>query len=128
MRLSRDRFEQLAFAAADEILARLAPELRAEAEQVILEIEEWPTPEQIESFDLKPGQTLYGLYHGVPLVERHADSVLLAPDRITLFHGPLQAAARTEIELRAQIRRTLIHELAHHFGRTDDELIERGAY
>jgi predicted Zn-dependent protease with MMP-like domain len=128
MRLSAERFEQIAFAIAEEILRELPPELRADAEQVILQIEAGPSPEQQAALDLEPGSTLYGLYEGVPLVERHADSVLLVPDRITLFQGPLQAAARTETELRLQVRRTLIHELAHFFGRTDEELLARGRY
>jgi len=128
MRLSPERFEQIAFALAEEILAELPLHLRADAEQVILEIEQQPTPQQRDAADLEPGSTLYGLYEGVPLVERRPNSVLLAPDRITLFQGPLQAGARTEAELRLQVRRTLIHELAHHFGRTDEELLERGRY
>lgn len=126
MRISQKRFEELVFAAANEILERLPSELRADAEQVILDVAEWPTQEQLAH--VEPGLMLYGLYEGVPLVERHADSVLLAPDRITLFQGPLQAGARTETELKAQLQHTLIHELAHHFGRTDEELLERGLY
>jgi predicted Zn-dependent protease with MMP-like domain len=128
MRISAERFEKLVFAAAAEILRALPPHLRADAESVILHIEDQPSAEQRRAFDLEPGGTLYGLYEGVPLVQRHADSVLLAPDRITLFQGPLQAAARTEAELRAQVRRTLVHELAHFFGRTDEELLARGKY
>ncbi|MBI3763958.1 MAG: metallopeptidase family protein [Chloroflexi bacterium] len=126
MRITQKRFEELAFAAAAEILERLPPELRFDAEQVILDVAEWPTPEQLAG--VEPDLTLYGLFQGVPLVERHADSILLAPDRITLFQGPLQAGARTETELKAQVNHTLIHELAHYFGRTDEELMERGLY
>jgi predicted Zn-dependent protease with MMP-like domain len=122
MRISRERFEELTFEIAEAILAELQPDLRAEAETVILEIEDRPTPEQIPG----PGQTLLGLYEGVPLVERLADSMLLQPDRITLFQGPLQSLARTEVELRRQIRKTLIHELGHFFGFDEDELKRRG--
>ena len=122
MRISRERFEELAFEIAEAILAELQPDLRAEAETVILEIEDRPTPEQIPG----PGQTLLGLYEGVPLVQRHADAVLMQPDRITLFREPLQASARTEVELRRHIRQTLIHELGHFFGFDEDELEERG--
>lgn len=128
MRISPQRFEKLVSAVADEILAHLPPNLRADAEQVILNLEEWPRPEQLAALELDAGGTLYGLYEGVPLVERRADSVMLVPDRITLFQGPIQSSARTETELKAQVRRTLIHELAHYFGRTDEELMERGLY
>ncbi len=122
MRISRERFEELTIEIAEAILAELQPDLRAEAETVVLEIEDRPTPEQIPG----PGQTLLGLYEGVPLVQRHADAVLMQPDRITLFREPLQASARTEVELRRQIRKTLIHELGHFFGFDEDELKRRG--
>ncbi len=122
MRVSRERFEELAFDIAEAILAGLPPDLRAEAETVILDIADRPASKQ------SPGEgwTLLGLYEGVPLVERHADSVLLQPDRITLFQGPLQSLARTEVELRHQIRKTLIHELGHFFGFDEEELKRRG--
>jgi predicted Zn-dependent protease with MMP-like domain len=123
VRISPERFEQLAFEEAEAVLARLPADLRAEAETVILE-----TADQAEGelAALARGGQLLGLYEGVPLVERHADSVILQPDTITLFRLPLQSLARTEVELRRQMRRTLIHELAHFFGRDEDELRERG--
>ena len=89
MRISRERFEELAFEIAAAVLAELPPDLRAEAETVILEIEDRADPEQLPG----EGRTLLGLYQGVPLVERLADSMLLQPDRITLFQGPLQSLA-----------------------------------
>jgi predicted Zn-dependent protease with MMP-like domain len=121
MRVMPERFEQLVFEEAEALLARLPPDLRAEAETVILQVE--------DEADAEPGgerRMLLGLYEGVPLVERHADSVLLQPDRITLYRLALQSLARTEVELRRQVRRTLIHELAHFFGRDEDELRARG--
>lgn len=122
MRVSREHFEKLTFEIARAILAELPPDLRAEAETVILDIVEEPTPQQAEKWD----GNILGLYEGVPLVHRLADSVLLQPDRITLFQQPLQSIARTEVELRHHIRRTLIHELGHFFGFDEDELHERG--
>ncbi len=122
MRISPERFERIAFEEADAVLDRLPEDLRAEAETVILNIEPQAGPELMDG---RRGQLL-GLYVGVPLVDRHADSIILQPDRITLFHLPLQAMARTEVELRRQVRRTLIHELAHFFGRDEEELRARG--
>jgi predicted Zn-dependent protease with MMP-like domain len=122
MRISRERFEDLAFEMVAGLMASLPPDLRAEAESVILEVVDRPAPDQW----LEEGSTLLGLYEGVPLVQRHADSVLLQPDRITLFQEPLQALARTEVELRRHIRRTLIHEFGHFFGFDEDELERRG--
>ncbi len=122
MRVTPERFERLALAAAESVLADLPPELRAEAETVVLEVAEAPTAEQCAA----QGNLLLGLYEGVPLIERHVDAALLAPDRITLFQLALQAAARTEVELRLQIRKTIIHELGHFFGFDEGELGARG--
>ncbi len=122
MRVSPERFEQLAFEEAEAVLARLPGHLREAAEEVLLEIEDQASLEQTGGERVQ----LLGLYEGVPLIDRHADSVLLVPDRITLFRLPLQALARTETELRHQVRRTLIHELAHFFGRDEDELRAKG--
>lgn len=118
MRVSAERFEELVLAAADAVLAELPPDLRALAETVVLDIAEAPGPGE--------ARNLLGLYVGVPLVDRHADSILLAPDRITLFRRAHEAVSRTEVELRRQIRRTLIHELGHFFGFEEDELERRG--
>ncbi len=125
MHISPDRFETLVFAAATDVLAQLPPDLRADAELVILDVADQPTPEQLRLVE-SVGMTLLGLYEGVPLIARHADSVILHPDRITLFRFPLAALCRTEVELKTQIRKTLIHELGHYFGFSEEELQERG--
>lgn len=125
MHITADRFEQLAFNAADEVLAQLPPDLRASAEQVILDIADKPTSEQLDKTE-SGGGALLGLYQGVPLIHRHSNSIILQPDRITLFRLPLAGTARTEIELKSQIRKTIIHELGHYFGFSEKELEERG--
>jgi predicted Zn-dependent protease with MMP-like domain len=116
MRVSAERFEELAFEEADRVLAQLPPDLRAEAETVMLLIED----------RAQDDRRLLGLYEGVPLVERHVDGALLHPDRITLYRATLQSLAHTETELRRQIRKTLIHELGHFFGFDEAELRRRG--
>lgn len=116
MRVSPEHFEELVFETAEAVLAELPPDLRAEAETVVLNIEARADDDRL----------LLGLYEGVPLVERHIDNVLLQPDRITLYHETLQTMARTETELRRQIRKTLIHELGHFFGFDEEELRRRG--
>jgi predicted Zn-dependent protease with MMP-like domain len=125
MHISPDRFEQLVLDAEREVLARLPDDLRLDAGQVILDVADRPSPEQLGESGAG-GSTLLGLYEGVPLVHRHADSVILQPDRITLFRLPLADMCRTEVELKAQVRRTLIHELGHYFGFDEDELRQRG--
>ncbi len=116
MRVSLERFDELAFEEAEHVLAQLPPDLRVEAETVMLKIEDRAEGER----------GLLGLYEGVPLVDRHIDSALLQPDRITIYRTPLQGLAYTETELRRQIRKTLIHELGHFFGFDEAELHRRG--
>lgn len=125
MHISADRFERIVLDAEREVLARLPGDLRDDAEQVILEIADRPTPEQLGEMESR-GYTLLGLYEGVPLIYRSPDSVILHPDRITLFRLPIAALCRTEVELKAQIRKTLVHELGHYFGFNEDELRQRG--
>ncbi len=116
MRVSPQRFEELAFEEADRILAELPSDLRAAAESVVLEVED----------RAEGDRWLLGLYEGVPLVNRHVDSALLQPDRVTLYRVALEGLAHTETELRRQIRKTLIHELGHFFGFDEAELHRRG--
>ena len=124
MHISSDRFEKLVMEAERAVLAQLPPDLRTDAEQVVLEVADRPRPEQLES--VAPGHTLLGLYQGVPLIHRHSNTILLQPDHITLFRGPISSLCRTEVELEAQIRKTLIHELGHYFGFNEEELHQRG--
>lgn len=126
MHISPRRFEQLVDQVAQVVLAELPPELRADAETVMLQIEDWATPEKLTSLGLRDGAWLYGLYEGVPMVQRRSNMVLLQPDCITLYRGPIQAVSRTEVEARRQIRRTLVHELGHFFGFDEEELAARG--
>lgn len=84
-------------------------------EQVAVVIEEEPTSEQLRENRLEPDDTLYGLYEGTPIVEYGADWVPL-PNKISLFRLPLEADFADPDELAAEVRRTVLHELAHHAG------------
>lgn len=125
MHISPDRFEKLALEAERDVLAQLPPDLRPDAEQVIVEIADRPAPEQLALLESEAA-SLLGLYEGVPLIHRRSDSIILHPDRITLFRLPIASLCRTEVELKAQIRKTLVHELGHYFGFSERELEERG--
>lgn len=69
---------------------------------------------------------LLGLYEGVPLTRRGHAYRLVTPDQITLFQHPLQRAAATEEELARLVRRTVIHEIGHHFGFSEADLNSLG--
>jgi predicted Zn-dependent protease with MMP-like domain len=70
------------------------------------------------------GEDLFGLYEGVALVEREGEP--WEPDRITIFSGPILRSARTDDEIREQVRVTVLHEVGHHFGLDEDRLDELG--
>lgn len=112
-------FEELVAEALDS----LPPQIAGRMENVEVVIEPEPTRAMVEG--LPRGQTLLGLYQGVPLTGRgRYDAVL--PDKITIFQGPIERACRTPRQIREQVRRTVIHEIAHHFGIDDDRLHELG--
>lgn len=110
-----------------EALDALPPEFARYLENVEIQIELRPTREHRRAAAIKPWQTLYGLYQGVPLTNRAGGAPML-PDVITLFQEPLERDFRGWDELRAQVRRTLLHEIAHFFGISDERLHELDAY
>jgi predicted Zn-dependent protease with MMP-like domain len=104
----------------DEFLDRL--------ENVQIDIEEWPTRDDLVEAGLRPGDrwSLLGLYHGVPLTNRGAYYMAL-PDRITIYQKPIEALVGDDEEaIREQVRKTVVHEIAHYYGIDDDRLDELG--
>ena len=91
---------------------------------------EWtPLPEQRRRAGLRAREELFALYEGVPLTERGVTSgEPVFPDRITIFQRPIERYYRTPERIRDAIRRTLIHEISHHFGISDGRLRELEAY
>ena len=109
-----------------EAIALIPAGLRDRLENVEVVVADWPTEDELESAEVPPGYTLFGLYSGVPLTERTSGYHMVLPDRITIYQGPLEEACRDVDELREEIRSTVIHEFAHHFGLSDDDLIRLG--
>lgn len=110
----------------EEALASIPEPLRARMDNVGIIIEDWPTPEQLETAGVDPEDDLFGLYEGIPLIERGIVADPLLPDRITIFQGPLEEACGSEEEIREEVRRTVIHEVAHHFGMDEAALADLG--
>jgi predicted Zn-dependent protease with MMP-like domain len=110
--VTREHFEQL----VGEALDSLPPDLGAAMENVAVLVE-----------DHSPGHHLFGLYEGIPLTQRGPESYSgVMPDRITLYQEEICSVATTEAEVVAQVRKTVIHEVAHHFGISDHRLEELG--
>lgn len=113
--VSSERFDALVVEALDAL-----PDWVLEwMDNVEVTVEDVPPPDE---------PTLLGHYHGVPLSHRGYGYSGVLPDRITLYRRTLQATVATEEALRAQVARTVAHEIAHHFGISDDRLREIDAY
>ena len=111
-----------------EALDSLPPDIQEKLSNVEVVVEWRPSPHQLRRLGLGPGQTLFGLYEGVPLTERTSHYGMVLPDKITIFRQPIEAHCRSEEEIRQMVRRTVLHELAHHFGIPDRRLRELGVY
>ena len=108
----------------ERALEGLPPELSRLLDNVAIVVDDWPgysTPLVAGG----PGQTLYGLYEGVPLTEREAGYYGFLPDKITIFRGPLERDFATQA-LEEQVRITVVHEIAHYFGFDEERLEELG--
>jgi predicted Zn-dependent protease with MMP-like domain len=102
--------------------------IQEQMQNVVITVAEWPSPEQMRAMRARPAGRapgmLLGLYEGIPLTRRTRSYHLAAPDRITLFRGPLLRLARSGEDLRRLIRHTVVHEVAHHFGFSEQQLRE----
>jgi predicted Zn-dependent protease with MMP-like domain len=104
---------------AQEAFDSLPPDLRQAVSNVGIVIEEEPPP----------GERLLGLYQGIPLTRRASGYTGALPDKITIFSGPLERLYGSDPErLRAAVKHVVLHEIAHHFGISDERLLELGRY
>ena len=116
--MDRERFQWLVAKAVDS----LPEEFRTKLENIDVVVEDWPTQGQLAEVGLKRGQTLLGLYQGVPLTKRGSHYGLVPPDKITIFQKPIEAQCGHDAETIAEIQRVVRHEIAHHFGIGDARL------
>ena len=97
-------------------------------ENVEVLVKTWPSRDELRRAGVPSNHTLLGLYTGIPLTERTHAYGLVLPDTITLYQGPIEDTAGRREEIVHVVRHTVIHEIAHHFGISDDRLRELGAY
>ncbi len=116
--LNRRRFERV----VNRVVASLSSELRLSLDNLHIIVEQEPPVDRIDG----PDDELFGFYEGVPLTERTGDYGLVLPDRITIYQGPLERTFSESGELYRQIRITVLHEIAHHFGMDEVRLEELG--
>ena len=118
--MNRAAFERL----VTEAVALIPKRFRREIKNVALVVEDEPSPALLAEMEIEPPDSLYGLYQGTPLTERSWPWGNSLPDRITLFQKPIEEDCEDEEEVRAVIGETLIHEVGHYFGLSEEEIEE----
>jgi predicted Zn-dependent protease with MMP-like domain len=121
--MTDERFEQL----VDEGIEAIPERFLKKLENVAIVIADTPTLTQLKENNIPEGDTLLGLYEGVPLIDRgDAYGGLILPDKITIFKDPiLEESGGDEEMLRTLVRETVWHEIAHYFGYDDEAIEER---
>ncbi len=118
--MERKAFERL----VADALATIPRRFRDAMSNLAIVVEEEPSLELLEEMEIDPPDTLLGLYQGIPLTERRWDYGNALPDRILLFQGPLERESEDDDDLVVAIGETLIHEVGHYFGLSEEEIEE----
>ena len=120
--LHRQEFEAIVSASIDE----LPPKLLAALNNVAISVEDMPSIADLTAAGLPSEQEIYGLYVGIPLTNRTTNYTMVVPDRIKIYKVPLERDFRDPEILKAQIRKTVLHELGHLYGMDEDDLKDQG--
>jgi len=108
-----------------EALASIPTRFRDAMQNIAIVVEDEPAPDLLDEMEIEPPDTLFGLYQGTPLTERATSSYgNVLPDRVLIFQGPHEREAEDEDDLIVCIGETLIHEIGHYFGLSEEEIEE----
>jgi len=116
--MTREKFERLVV----EAVMLIPKRFRREMKNLALVVEDEPSMALLEEMEIVAPDSLYGLYQGTPLPERTWGFGNALPDRITLYQRPIEEDCDDEDDIRAVIGETLIHEVGHYFGLSEDEI------
>ena len=108
----------------DDALASIPDRFREALVNIAIVVEDEPTDAQLAAVEIEPPDTLLGLYEGIPLTERQWSHGNTLPDKITLFQGPIEDASEDDDDTVVAIGETLIHEVGHYFGMSEEEIEE----
>jgi predicted Zn-dependent protease with MMP-like domain len=111
-----------------EAVQDLPADFRSKLDNIEITVEEWPDARTLRLTGIRDPRELLGYYRGVPRSRRTHRYGLVLPDQIILYRRPIEMRCHTVDELRSSIYHVLYHEIAHHFGISDDRLREIGAY
>jgi predicted Zn-dependent protease with MMP-like domain len=118
--VDRKHFESL----VAEALASIPRRFKKAMHNIVIVVEDEPSPDLLDEMEIEPPDTLLGLYQGTPLTERSSTYGNTLPDRVLIFQGPHEREAEDEDDLVVAIGETLIHEIGHYFGLSEEEIEE----
>jgi predicted Zn-dependent protease with MMP-like domain len=118
--MDRAEFERL----VADALASIPQRFRDAMTNLAIVVEDEPARDLLREMEIEPPDTLFGLYQGTPITERRWDYGNALPDRILLFQGPHEREADDEDDLVVSIGETLIHEIGHYFGLSEEQIEE----
>jgi predicted Zn-dependent protease with MMP-like domain len=121
--METEKFERL----VELALENLPEEFQSRMENVDVVVAEHPNNRQLSKTERNRGETLLGLYEGVPLTQRGQGYGMVVPDIITIFQEPIESICHSDSEIIKEIQKVVRHEIAHHFGISDERLEELGA-
>jgi predicted Zn-dependent protease with MMP-like domain len=122
--MDRRAFERLVAEAMNDL-----PEMfREKLDNVQVVVEDWPDRETVRRAGVRHPAGLLGFYHGVPQTKRSGNYGLVLPDKISIYQRPIELRCHTMQQARATIQHVLRHEIAHHFGISDERLRQIEAY
>jgi len=122
MKLSRQEFEEL----VREALAEVPDAFRPYLENLSVDVEDMPSAADCEAVGIDDPRSLLGLYHGTPLLMRSVEHSYRWPERIAIYQNNIQRICRNRRQIVRQVRKTVLHEVGHHFGLDEDDLRELG--
>ncbi len=122
MRISDEEFAEL----VEEAIASIPEGFTNYLRDIAVDIEPEPDEATCEAMHLRDPRGLLGLYHGTPLTRRHVDEPYRYPERIVIYQRNIERICRSPRQVVDQVRRTVLHEVGHHFGLSERQLRELG--
>ncbi len=122
MKLGNKEFDRI----VQQAIGRIPPEIRRHLDNILITVQRRPAPEMLEELGYPPDEPLLGIYWGVPLNERSIAEPPLYPDTIFIFKEPLEEMCADREELAEEIEITVVHEIAHFIGLSEERLAELG--
>jgi len=122
MKLSQEEFDRI----VKQAIKRIPREFREHLENIVIAVQKRPSRALLQEVGLSPHETLLGLYRGVSLERRSITAPPLFPDTIFLFQEPLEEMCSSIEEMKQQIEKTVVHEIAHYFGISEERLADLG--